>query len=407
MILDYLKAGSVDVVNAFVAVLPYTLPLAIAIVFWKLWIEYIEYLFALKAEWVLLEIKLPKETYKSPKAMEVVLNSFYQKTDPNWYEAWWEGKIRMWSSLEMVSIDGNVHFFIRIISKLKNTVESHIYSQFPGIEVHEVKDYVFGVPYLTSDEWQLHGSEYKLAKEDAYPIKTYIDYGMEKDPIDEMYRIDPMTATLEFLGSLGPGEQVWIQILIMAAKKRFKKKGTLFETLFEKGEWKDEAKAIVDKMMKRDKKSEEKTFGSLALSPGERSAVEAVERSVSKLGFDTGIRVIYVAKKEKFDPARVVSLGGVFRQYNTLNLNSFKATRSASFDWWEDPIGFRLPRRKRKLFLGYCERGYFYRPHSRKPFVLNTEELATIYHFPGQVAEVPTFSRIESKKSEPPANLPI
>jgi hypothetical protein len=46
-------------------------------------------------------------------------------------------------------------------------------------------------------------------------------------------------------------------------------------------------------------------------------------------------------------------------------------------------------------------------PYQRTPFVLNTEELATIYHFPGRVAETPTFGRIEAKKGEPPSNLPI
>jgi hypothetical protein len=39
--------------------------------------------------------------------------------------------------------------------------------------------------------------------------------------------------------------------------------------------------------------------------------------------------------------------------------------------------------------------------------VLNTEELATIYHFPGMVAAAPTIERIEAKKVEPPPNLPM
>ncbi len=404
MILDYFKIELIDTVNAFVSFLPYTLPLGLAVVFWNTWVNYVRQFYLSKVVWTLLEIKLPKETYKSPRAMEVVLSSFYQASNPNFYDKYWEGSVRLWSSLELVSIEGNVYFFVRINAKIKNTVESHIYSQFPGIEIHEVEDYVFNAPYLSSSDWDLFGMEYKLNKEDAYPIKTYVDYGMEKDPIDELYRIDPMSATLEFLGSLGPGEQVWVQILAMAAQKRFREKGIWFK----KEDWKDQAKPIIDKIMKRDKKKEEdKSFGSLALSPGERATLEALEKSVSKLGFDCGIRTIYIAKKEKFDPARAISLGGIFRQYNTLNLNGFKTIRPTRFDWWEDPFDFRITRRKRKIFRGYCDRGYFYHPHERTPFVLNTEELATIFHFPGKVAEVPTFARIESKKSEPPTNLPI
>ena len=46
--------------------------------------------------------------------------------------------------------------------------------------------------------------------------------------------------------------------------------------------------------------------------------------------------------------------------------------------------------------------------HTESPFisVLNTEELATLYHFPGQVASVPTLPRIDSVKSTAPMNIP-
>ena len=59
------------------------------------------------------------------------------------------------------------------------------------------------------------------------------------------------------------------------------------------------------------------------------------------------------------------------------------------------------------MFESYRLRSYFHPPHKRKHFVLNAEELATIYHFPGGVAQTPTFGRIESRKAEPPMNLPV
>jgi len=45
--------------------------------------------------------------------------------------------------------------------------------------------------------------------------------------------------------------------------------------------------------------------------------------------------------------------------------------------------------------------------HKSGPFIMNTEELATIYHFPGEVSKTPSLSRISAKKAEPPTNLPI
>ena len=50
----------------------------------------------------------------------------------------------------------------------------------------------------------------------------------------------------------------------------------------------------------------------------------------------------------------------------------------------------------------------FFLPYvHHQTFVLNTEELATVWHFPGQILKVPTLERIESKEASPPTNLPI
>ena len=67
---------------------------------------------------------------------------------------------------------------------------------------------------------------------------------------------------------------------------------------------------------------------------------------------------------------------------------------------------------KKNLLECYKKRLYFYPEFSPKHyhvkhFVMTTEELATIYHFPGGVVRTPTFGRITAKKVEPPPNLPI
>ena len=99
---------------------------------------------------------------------------------------------------------------------------------------------------------------------------------------------------------------------------------------------------------------------------------------------------------------------GAFKQYGSNGLNGFKPVNATTFDYpWQDYKNTRMNKKKATLFNAYCARGYFHPPYSRKPFVLNTEELATIFHFPGSVAETPTFERIESRKGEPPSNLPF
>jgi len=311
------------------------------------------------------------------------------------------------SSLEIASFEGEIHFFIRTQSFFRRLVESQIYAQYPGVELVEVDDYTESASYgKPGSDLQLFGTEFTFTKEDAYPIKTYVDFGMVEN-LEEEQKVDPITHFLEFMGSIGPGEQIWFQVLARATKDRFLKPGTWFK----KEDWKDQGKALIEKLMKRDKKKKEgemMDWGAMTLSPGERSVVEAIERSISKLGFDVGIRTVYLAEKDSFNAVNIAGLMGSVKQYNTLNLNGFKPVRNTSVDYiWQDFTGSKVARMKKTMFDAYRKRSYFYHPYARKPMVLNTEELATIYHFPGKVAETPTFGRIESKKVEPPANLPI
>ena len=68
----------------------------------------------------------------------------------------------------------------------------------------------------------------------------------------------------------------------------------------------------------------------------------------------------------------------------------------------------RLYIRKRRIFRYFQKRWPPFFPRPGGTYVLNTEELATLYHFPSRVvAPAPTVPRVEAKKGEPPSELPI
>jgi hypothetical protein len=371
----------------------------------KVYMGYTRANFIRNLSWVLLEMKIPKEISKSPKAMEILFAQMH-KTDPtSLIDIYIKGATRSWFSLELVSIEGEVHFYIRATKKFKKLIESAIYSQYPGVEVFEVEDYVHKVPYgVPGSDWNFWGTEFKLSKPDAFPIRTYVDYGLDEDPKEE-FKIDPLSTVLEFLGSIGPGEQVWFQIPMMAARDRYHKPGTWFGT---QG-WKDEGKVEVKKISEGGKKSPDDPYGGVfKLTPGERERLEALEKSMTKYGFDCGYRGLYLAKGDAFDGTNIGRLINSVKQYGSENLNGFKLSFWTSFDYpWEDFMGWRVAKRKREMFRNYCRRSYFYPPAKSKVFVLNTEELATIFHFPGLTTSTPTLDRISSKRGEPPPNLPI
>jgi hypothetical protein len=147
----------------------------------------------------------------------------------------------------------------------------------------------------------------------------------------------------------------------------------------------------------------------LSLSKGEQEVVNAIERSINKPGFDAGVRMIYLAKKENFSPIHITGLTGAMKPYNSVSLNGFKVQNGVDVDYvWQDITKTKAITKRRRILEAYRKRGYFYPPFRHKdPIVLTSEELATIYHFPSGVSETPSFKRIESKKAEAPNNLPI
>ena len=392
--------------------MPVWLPVTFLILLFDSWIHYKRLKFWQKEGSILLEIKLPREITKSPAAMEVVLEAFNQGSgEGTWWARIIEGKTRSWFSLELVSMGGNIKFFIWTKPRHKNVIESAIYSQYPEIEIYEVEDYTKPF-YYDPQKNNVYGIEFALAKPDPYPIKTYVEYGLEKDPKEEL-KVDPMTPVIEFLGSIPEGHNIWFQIIIRAhAANRF---WGVFGK--EDDSWEKDMEKEKEKIIEKLKTGEFGGFPRI-LSKGETEVLAALERSVSKHPFDVGIRAIYIADKDKFNPANIGGILGAFKQYGSNNLNGFKP--SGWFDifdypwqkWWN-----RQEKLKPLVLQEYKMRRFFYSPLKNKriwweniyskPFVLNTEELATIYHFPGAVAATPTLEKIPSLKSKAPPNLPI
>lgn len=407
-------------------------PAILVFVAWETWVFYVRALFFAKTSHVLLEIKLPREIFKSPKAMEFCIISLNQTVgEKNWFEKYWQGKVRAWSSLEIVSIDGSVHFFIWTRKAMKNLIEANLYSQYPGIEIYEVPDYTLPVNYDSSIN-TMWATEYDLSESDVFPIKTYIDYGMDKDP-DEEYKIDPMTPLIEFMGSLNKGHQAWVQIILRAHVAEEKdpskkwsnakiwntlKPGDIWDRWKKKDfRWKEAAQVEIDKILSKVKGEKDKE-GKLIPGTGrpltevEKETISALARSVSKKGYDVGIRSVYIAPKDIWSADNIGGLVGGITHFNS-HLNGFKPARGSDERYSNVFVAWRLRSTKKRdiekqgLLDAYKRRAYFYKPYKSPHFVLNSEELATLFHLPGGVASTPTFSRIESKKSQAPTNIPV
>jgi hypothetical protein len=369
-----------------------------------MWIRYSRAKFIQDQGSILLEIKLPQEILKSPEAMELVFMQLSQARDPNYIEGYIKGEVRNWFSFEIVSIGGHVHFFIWSAKGLKRLVEASIYAQYPEVEIYEAEDYAAKM-YHDPENFIYWLTYFKLGEKDAYPIKTYIDYGMNKNP-EEEYKIDPMTPLLEYLGSIGEGENVWIQIIIQPHRRT-----TWKDVGVPKEDWRKQVKAEIKKIFNDAQPEGTDKPSMLNLTEEKKETINALERSLGKIAFETIIRGYYISQKDAFKPVAIVGLISCLKQFNAPNRNRFGLGKYSAFKYpWQDFKNLRRRIIEKRMLDAYKHRSFFHPPHKfyrANPYILTTEELATIYHFPGKVASTPTFERISSKKASAPTNLPI
>ena len=385
-----------------------------------LWHHYIQMHNIFNFEWTLMEIILPKLSTKSPQSMEIVFGAFNQTYAGTWWTRLTQGTMRTWFSLEIVSIEGRVHFFIRTLALFHPAIESAIYGEFPDAKVIVVEDYMKKLRYGPGSDLDVYLWELKLTKPDPYPIRTYVDYGLDKEGVEDEYKTDPTTPIIEYLSSLGPKEYAVVQILVMYAKNRHKLKedvkGEKKKKKGMKGDWKDEGKELIDEIVKektgkKETKDGEPDFGVFKLNAADVELIKAIDRSTSKNGYDCGIRLMYAADKGAFRLDHRLGLRSMFNVFNSVNLNSFKLKQDTSKDWvirgWLGWNTYKVKKMKKDMFDALRLRSYFYPPHEEHPFVLNAEELATIYHFSPGASIGAGVERVESKSLEPPLELPV
>jgi hypothetical protein len=351
----------------------------------------------------LLEIRLPKLIEKLPMAMEIVYEAMYQSSTGTWYDKLWKGRCLPEFSLEMTSTEGLVQFYVRTPEKFRLPITATLYAQYPSIEIIEVEDYVYKIPYKKgSKEWSVWGAEYKLAKEDALPIKTYVDFKLDSTTTKDEQRSDPLSSIIELLGSVGRGGHVWVQIMLQAATERHHiHEGSFWDVYFRHQDWKGQGKELIKHIQHK--------AGEKGPSKQQQEQIAAIQRSIGKRGFDVGIRAMQVAKSDSFNGPLCGGIYQMFAPFASGEFNAIKGARTTDFDYpWQDYNDIRLNKLKWEMFDAYVRRSYFRPPYHSTPFVLTTEELATIFRFPGQiVAMTPTLGRVDSRKSEPPANLPV
>lgn len=384
----------------------------------RVWLSYRQNIYLAGVDWTLLELRMPREIEKSPKAMEQFFSAIHalRNTPTDFIEKYQDGEVTLWFSLEVISLDGLIHFFIRTPSKHKKVIVGNLYANYPMVEIEETPDYMERFPRRLDDlhagGYDIWATELVLSRDDVYPIRTYAQY----ENIEDSMALDPIAGMLEVFSRAGAKENVLLQILVRPATPDWKARGEKeVEKLKIKG-----MKKIVGPLGEYEDRP--------IRTPGETELMKAIELNIQKSGFETLIRYVYIAHKENMSKEYARrTLMTAFNQYSAQNLNSFvrnyKVTTDVKWTYW--PHLFperRLRARKQRMLKNYHDRAlpaettmgkllsseFLHLNTAQRFIILNTEELATLFHPPTHIVLTgPLLKRVESKKMGPPAGLPI
>jgi len=333
-------------------------------------------------ESVLLVLEIPKANDKSELAAEQLFASLHGiLRDRN--ELKYTGGIQEHLSFEIASVNGQIRFYVWVPKTLQSFVEGQIYSQYPTVQIHAADE-----DYVTHERRHsvVYTSEISLSGSEFLPIKTF-----------QSFEVDPLAGITGTLAKLeSTGEELWVQVLVRpvpdewhkSAEKwiRTVKTGNPFAFLSGEGlsfKW---IGGLFEALWKPPEQGGG-AGGAKELSERDKTRIAEAEKKATKLGYQVKIRMAYLGESQTNARLRMQAIVGTFKQFNSTNLNAFQMTK-ASFRK-ED-----LAQYKARLFM---DRG----------FILNIEELASVFHLPHTNVETPNIVWASSKTAEPPAKLPV
>jgi hypothetical protein len=123
------------------------------------------------------------------------------------------------------------------------------------------------------------------------------------------------------------------------------------------------------------------------ISAAKETELKFIENKLSRMGFETVIRIVSASPDESRVEVNLRSLTASFEQFSGTSINNLVGNTEGN---------------RQAALIEYKNREF----DPDRSLILNTEELATFFHFPLSHIDTPNISWVYSRKSEPPANLP-
>lgn len=283
-------------------------------------------------------------------------------------------------AFEIVGSQGFVYFYAAVPVALLEIVKQAVNSAYPSARLEEVSEHnIFSPVGKVSGTL---GGELSLKKPFAYPIATYQDL-----------KRDSMQALLNSLSTLGKEDGAGIQILFRPANPSWRKTASGLASKKRKGHKglspNELLKNLAVAFVKPPEDGKEGDSGKSDLSNLEQSTLDAIDEKTRHPGYEVAIRVVASSNISQRAQAILNNVVASFALYDAPGKNGFKYTPAKDIDG---------------LITSYIMR--FFPPEHNKD-ILNSVELATLFHFPDE-SNIPTtqLARQDSKQVDGPRNMP-
>ena len=287
-------------------------------------------------------------------------------------------------AFEIIGSKGFVHYYAAVPVALVEVVNQAIVSAYPSARLEEVEEHnIFSPIGRTSGTM---GGELVLKEDFAYPIATY----------QELKR-DTIQSVLNALSTLDKDDGAGIQILLRPARSEWRKSALAASQKKRKNEHsKSKAKVasgwvgqLLYAPIKPPEEHKEEKKDDKPLSNVDQALIDGIEEKTRHAGYEVCIRVMASSNVSQRAQSILNSIVATFALFDAPGKNGFKYIPAKDIDSFVTAFIMR-----------------FFPPENDKT-ILNSVELATIFHFPDQ-SSIPTtqLERQASKQADGPRNMP-
>ena len=301
------------------------------------------------------------------------------------------GETHLAFEIAVPSDSEQITFYMAMPRKFREMVEKQVHSYFPDAHIEQTKDYTIFRP-----KGYTVGSRLKFKREDSFPIKTY--QRLETDPLHSI------TNALSKLESKEEGAV--IQFVFRRTTAKWRNKSSQIAQRMQQGVRLDNAGSATTKNVARSVGTEmigaltgkgqkpgtpeqQQQQQQVVLTPEDQDVIKQLEAKANKTLFNVNIRLLASAQTRERAEMILASLENAFVQFEDMNLNKFVAVRD------KNPMAHKLAN------------DYIFRLFRRdKSIILDTEELASVFHFPISTTVTPKINWLKAKAAPPPTNIP-